>query len=110
MEAEATLGPHVGDTERRRLINKYIGDFTLFWTGVYPENLHAEQRTGADRLREYLLQGRRSYAIASELTRREDLPPADVLQHLSEEFECCVHALHLVREGWEQLTDGPESN
>lgn len=34
-EAEAYLGPEVDGTCRTRLINRYIGDFTLFWTGVY---------------------------------------------------------------------------
>ncbi len=110
MEALADLGPDVTDTERKRLINKYIGDFTLFWTGVYPEHLRARHQGGVDRLREYLLQGKRSYGIACDLTRVNDAPPADVLQQLSEQFEYCVHGLHLVREEWERLSEGPGCN
>jgi hypothetical protein len=101
-EAEACLGPEVAGTERRRLVNRYIGDFTLFWTGVYPESLRCRGR-GADRLREYLLRGRRSYGIASELSTGRAEPPAELLRKLSDEFEACVHGLHLVREGWQQL-------
>jgi hypothetical protein len=97
MEAEADLGPSIGETQRRRLVNKYIGDFTLFWTGVYPEILRARRRGEIDKLQPYLVQGKRSYGIASELTAAEDVPPADVLQALSEQFEYCVHGLHLVR-------------
>jgi hypothetical protein len=107
-EAEAYLGSEIDGTSRRRVINRYIGDFTLFWTGVYPESLRA-RRCGVDRLHEYLLQGRRSYGIASELSTERAEPPADLLRQLSEEFERCVHGLSLVREGWEQL-DPPRPN
>jgi hypothetical protein len=109
MEALADLGPDLDETRRRRLINKYIGDFTLFWTGVYPE--HLRPRPGVvSRLEAYLLQGKRSYGIASELTREHDRPPAEILHRLSEQFEYCVHGLQLVRAGWEQLSKGPDRN
>jgi hypothetical protein len=101
-EAEAYLGPEIDGTMRTRLINRYIGDFTLFWTGVYPESLR-RRGAGVDRLREYLLQGRRSYGIASELSGAQTEPPAALLRKLSDEFESCVHGLHLVREGWQRL-------
>jgi hypothetical protein len=55
-----------------------------------------------DRLHEYLVRGRRSYGIASELTDGSADPPADVLRMLSEEFESCVHGLRRVRDGWSQ--------
>jgi hypothetical protein len=98
-EAEAYLGPEISGTSRTRLINRFIGDFTLFWTGVYPEHLRP-RRAGADRLREYVLRGRRSYGIASELSDANSDPPGRLLRLLSEEFESCVHGLHRVREGW----------
>jgi hypothetical protein len=109
MEALASLGPAVDETRRRRLINKYIGDFTLFWTGVYPEHLRP-RRGEVNRLDLYLRQGRRSYGIASELTREHDRPPAEVLQQLSEQFEYCVHGLQLVRASWEQLGGSLDHN
>lgn len=103
MEAEADLGPEVADTMRRRLINRYIGDFTLFWAGVYPEQLRPRRQGGIDRLRPYVTQGKRSYGIASELTRPDENPPAAILQNLSEQFECCMHGLQMVRANWERL-------
>ena len=108
-EAEACLGPEIDGTLRTRLINRYIGDFTLFWTGVYPESLRPRS-SGVDRLHEYLLQGRRSYGIASELSDEQVEPPAALLRRLSQEFENCVHGLHLVREGWRQLDTTIRSN
>lgn len=103
MEAEADLGDLPEGTARRRVVNQYIGDFTLFWTGVYPEQLRARRTSAVDELVPYLQVGKRSYGIASELTGPGDEPAADVLQQLSEHFELCVHGLHLIRANWEQL-------
>lgn len=97
MEAEGLLGGDVSGSNRRWLINRYIGDFTLFWTGVYPENLRP-RHAGVDRLGEYLLQGKRSYGIASELARPGSQPDAALLRELSLEFEACVHGLQRVRD------------
>lgn len=105
VEAEARLGESCAASDRDRIVHLYIGDFTLFWAGVYPESLRA--RKGLDRLADYLLQGRRSYGIASELSRPGQCPESDLLRQLSEEFEACVHGLRLVREGWEQRGDAP---
>ncbi|MBN2445338.1 MAG: hypothetical protein JXO22_01335 [Phycisphaerae bacterium] len=102
MRVEADLGPDVGEHDRTRLVNRYIGDFTLFWAGVYPEQLQP-RHSGVDRLREYLLEGKHSYGVASELSRPDEDPPAELLRELSAQFEYCVHGLHLVRAGWEQL-------
>lgn len=101
MEADARLGSAADQECRKKVINRYIGDFTLFWTGVYPEYLRLRRR-GPDRLREYLLQGKRSYTIASSLANPDDEPPGALYRQLSEEFENCMHGLHLVRTSWEQ--------
>jgi hypothetical protein len=70
---------------------------------VYPENLRPRHQDSADELEAYLRQGKRSYGIASELSSAADQPPARLLLQLSEQFEYCVHGLHLVREGWERI-------
>lgn len=110
IEADAALGPEIAGSARTRLINRYIGDFTLFWAGVYPENLRPRHNAGVDRLLEFLLQGKRSYGIAGELSTPESLPSGEVLLQLSEEFEACVHGLRLVREGWERHPDLIDGN
>ena len=109
MWADADLGPDVSDHDRTRTINRYVGDLTLFWTGVYPEQLRP-RHSGVDRLQEYLLVGKRSYGLASDLSRSDEQPPAELLRQLSEQFESCVHGLHLVRAGWEELSGGPHHN
>ena len=87
----------------RREIYRHIGDFTLFWTGVYPEALcHLQSPDRKDHLLDYLEQGKRSYLIASEY---EDAPYQDeapVLRRLSVEFELCSVGLQQVRKEWER--------
>jgi hypothetical protein len=87
----------------RREIYRHIGDFTLFWTGVYPEALSRLQSPDCrDHMLDYLEQGKRSYMIAS---RFDDVPyqeEAPVLRRLSEEFELCSVGLNHVRKEWEK--------
>ncbi|HPC21806.1 MAG TPA: hypothetical protein PK920_04915 [Phycisphaerae bacterium] len=103
MRAEAEIGMRLGDQTRARHINRYIGDFTLFWAGLYPESLQPRRNLGADLWRQYLVEGKTGYELASELSQTEDVPPPELLFDLSRQFESCVHGLHLVRENWEQL-------
>lgn len=101
---EASLaGATPAGESRQRLIHRQIGDYTLFWTGVYPENLRRlHRRRTRDDLISYFEQGKRSYDIASRLSTSETRPPAGVLRALSEQFEYCVYGLGLVRKNWEQ--------
>lgn len=101
MLSDAEAEPAAADDERRRILHRHIGDFTLFWTGVYPENLRRMRRRGArDELLDYFAQGKRSYAIASELSDDRTVPTAEVLRTLSDQFEYCVYGLGLVRKNW----------
>lgn len=86
----------------RREIYRHIGDFTLFWSGVYPEALAKRCGTGRDHLLDYLEQGKRSYLIASTY---EEVPydaEAPILKRLSQEFELCTFGLNRARKTWEQ--------
>jgi hypothetical protein len=99
MEVEAM--PPQGRTSRE--MHRHIGDFTLFWTGVYPDILK-KTRSGPckDHFIDYCEQGKRSYYIASTY---EDEPYKDestVLRRLSERFELCAFGLTKVRAEWER--------
>src|SRR5262245_38793801 len=84
-EAEATA-----DDDRRRDCHRHVGDYTLFWTGVYPEALpRLRSPDSADRLIDYQQQGKRSYYLASTYEGDE----APVLRRLSVEFELCAFGL-----------------
>jgi len=88
--------------ERDRLVYRNIGDYTLFWAGVYPEQLKRVSRDPSDVLLDYVAQGRKSYAIVSRLAGEDDAPPSSLFRHLSDDFEYCLYGLGLVRKGWEE--------
>jgi len=89
---------------REREVHKHIGDFALFWTGVYPEALTMMRAaTRKDHLISYVEQGKRSYYIASTFDFGELRREAEILRQLSEQFELCVYGLNLVRREWEKM-------
>ena len=106
VEAQHREGP------ARQQVHRHIGDFTLFWTGVYPEVIDGMRRGGKDALIDYQQQGKRAYWIASTIPVevKVESAPADVLKRLSEQFELCVYGLGEVRRQWESQsgdTDAP---
>ncbi len=103
LEAEARVG------EARRNAHRQIGDFALFWTGVYPETLrgthHGPRR---DAFIDYCEHGKRAYYIASTIETDPPDKERDVLERLSHDFELCVYGLGEVRREWERRdSDGP---
>jgi len=86
---------------RDQTVYRQIGDFTLFWAGMYPEHLRRDTHLPTDALQDYVVQGKRSYAIVADLARPDDVPPRDLFLHLSEDFEYCLHGLGIVRKEWE---------
>jgi hypothetical protein len=99
LEAEAL--PPEGRTKRE--VHRHIGDFTLFWTGVYPEALQRlRSALSKDQMISYQEQGKRSYYIASTFENEPYQAEAPVLRRLSEEFELCAYGLREVRREWER--------
>ena len=86
----------------RREVHRHIGDFTLFWTGVYPESLHPKRSDPLDRFVDYCHQGKRAYAIAGSIEGGADRPSCELLHRLSDEFEMCAYGLREVRREWEE--------
>lgn len=87
-------------------VYRNIGDYTLFWAGVYPEDLKKSKRK-TDVLLDYVSQGKQCYAIVSELTQENDAFPPSLFRHLSDDFEFCLYGLGLVRRGWEESSHKP---
>jgi hypothetical protein len=93
--------------QARREVHRHIGDFTLFWTGVYPEALPRLQGSGkVDRFVDYCTQGKRAYKIASSMPADKDETQGEVLERLSHDFEMCVYGLGEMRREWERRDDG----
>jgi hypothetical protein len=96
-EAEARVGT------ARREVHRHIGDFTLFWTGVYPEALRRMQHNQkADHLLEFQREGKRSYYIASTIPGENAQMENEILERLSHDFELCQYGLSEVRKEWER--------
>ncbi len=95
------------DEGRRRECHRHVGDYTLFWTGVYPEALKTLRGSDCpDAFIDYQRQGKRSYYVASTLATGTD--QGSVLRRLSEQFELCALGLSRVRREWEKFeSDGP---
>jgi hypothetical protein len=101
MMIHAETMPQEGVT--RRSIHRHIGDFTLFWTGVYPEALKKlRSALCKDSFIDYCEQGKRSYYIASTFAEEPYRDEAAVLRRLSEGFEMVAYGLNQVRREWER--------
>jgi aminopeptidase N len=101
MMIEAEALPPEGRTARE--VHRHIGDFTLFWTGVYPESLQKLRHAlSKDQFIDYCEQGKRSYYIASTFEQEPYREEAPVLRRLSSEFELCAYGLNQVRREWEK--------
>lgn len=89
----------------QRDLYRHIGDYTLFWSGLYPEALTQLQRAEtADSLLDYRAQGKRSYYLASMYQAEPYQDEAPVLRRLSEEFDLCSVGLRQVRKEWERIS------
>jgi hypothetical protein len=102
--ADMLLEAEQREAKPRREVYRHIGDFTLFWTGLYPEALsRLKSPDRKDYLLDYLQQGKRSYYIASTFDDEPYEDEAAVLRRLSRDFELCTVGLNRVRNEWEKL-------
>jgi hypothetical protein len=69
---------------------------------MYPESLEKNRFRGCrDSLLDFYAQGKRSYAIAAELSGLEHAHLSAVLGQLSEHFEDCARGLTIARSNWQ---------
>lgn len=102
-EAEARIGVS------KREAHRHIGDYTLFWTGLYPEAVESlKHRRRLDRYLDFREQGKRAYYIASTIPADAPDVENEVLERLSADFELCAYGLTEVRREWERRDDEPE--
>lgn len=103
-EMTAEAAKRLGDAKRE--LHRHIGDFTLFWAGVYPEALRKGEEESGGQFESYCSHGKLSYRIASTIESSDDeAPQSDILVRLSERFELCAYGLREVRREWEEGDD-----
>jgi hypothetical protein len=92
--------------EREREVRKHVGDYTLFMTGLFPENVarnRQDRRPRVDTLVDYVQAGKESYAVVSSFDQFEYREEAPIFRRLSENFELCVVGLNLVKQELEEF-------
>ncbi len=103
MEAEGL--PPGGRT--RREYHRHVGDFALYWSGLFPEALGRFQFAKVkDHVVNFTHLGKRAYRAASEL----DPEQPQLFRRLSDEFELCALGLHEVRKDWLHMARLPQGN
>lgn len=91
--------------DREREVRKHIGDFTLFFAGLFPEAVHhwRLRRQRLDSLLDYVRAGKESYFIVSEFNLFEYKDSAPFFKKMADQFESCVFGLNLVKRNLEQM-------
>jgi hypothetical protein len=86
--------------DAERALRKYIGDYALFVSGMYPEAMAPGRgRRGAHpSLGELIRAGKESYFIVSQFNLFEYEQEAPLFGRLADSFERCILGLALVRE------------
>jgi hypothetical protein len=102
MIVEGDVRLNADSFEREREVHKHIGDFLLFWGGLYPEFLlRLRQQDKKDLLVDYTQQGKTSYHIVSTFDHDPFGDEAPMFGRLSEKFEEYSYGLSLVRASFE---------
>ncbi len=85
--------------DREREVRKHIGDYTLFFTGLFPEYLKRPRRSlSLDYFVDYVKAGKESYEVVSSYDQFEFRKLAPLFRRLAENFELCVYGLNRVRD------------
>jgi hypothetical protein len=79
---------------------RHIGDYTLFWSGLYPEAVTRRQPARPDHLLDFQEAGKRAYWLASTLEPDDAAEERLLFERLSHEYELCVEGLGEVRRVW----------
>ena len=94
---------------REREVRKHIGDFTLFFAGLFPEAIASLPRLrplSLDTFVDYVAAGKKSYAVVAAFNLFEYRDEAPLFRRLSDRFEQCVFGLNLVKRELEELQRG----
>ena len=95
--------------DREREVRRHVGDFTLFFTGLFPEAVAYLPRLrplSLDAFIDYVEAGKESYKVVAAFDLFEYRDEAPLFRRLSERFEQCVFGLNLVRHEFEELQGG----
>jgi len=98
MESDPIYGP-APSFDRERQVRKHIGDYTLFFAGMFPESIN-HFRLRKDRVEnfvDWVKTGKESYYVVSKFEYFEYAKVAPLFASLSRNFEACVYGLNQVK-------------
>ena len=86
-------------------MRKHIGDFTLFFTGMFPESINhwRLRRQRLENFVDFMRAGKESYYIVSKFEHFEYTKVAPLFASLSQHFEQCVYGLNLVKNDLQEM-------
>jgi hypothetical protein len=98
LESDPVYGP-APSFDRERQVRKHIGDYTLFFAGMFPESINhfRLRRQRLENLIDWVKAGKESYYIVSRFDCFEYTKVAPLFAQLSKRFEECVYGLNLVK-------------
>ncbi len=98
LEADPVYGP-APSFDRERQVRKHIGDYTLFFAGMFPESINhwRMRRQRLENFVDLMKAGKESYYIVSKFEHFEYAKVAPLFKRLSEHFEQCVYGLNMVK-------------
>jgi hypothetical protein len=104
LESDLVYGP-APSFDRERQVRKHIGDFTLFFAGMFPEsvNHYRLRRQRLESLIDWMKAGKESYYIVSKFEHFEYAKVAPLFANLSRNFEECVYGLNRVKNELEEM-------
>lgn len=101
MLAEGDIRLNADSFEREREVHRHVGDFLLFWSGLFPEFLDSVGASAGDGLIDAVRQGSESYYIVSSFDYAPYESEAPTFRKLSNEFLACREGLRLMRGSFE---------
>src|SRR5437899_2295955 len=104
MESDPIYGP-APSFDRERQVRKHIGDFTLFFTGMFPESINnlRLRRQRLENFVDWMKAGKESYYIVSKFEHFEYAKVAPLFANLSAHFEQCVFGLNQVKNELQEM-------
>jgi hypothetical protein len=104
LESDPVHGP-APSFDRERQVRKHIGDYSLFFSGMFPEGLnhYRLRRTRMEGLLDFVKTGKESYYIVSRFEHFEYAKVAPLFRRMSQEFERLVYGLNQVKNELEEL-------
>ena len=104
LESDPIYGP-APSFDRERQVRKHIGDYSLFFSGMFPESLNHRRlrRYRLESFLDFMKAGKESYYIVSKFEHFEYAKVAPLFRRMSQDFEQLVYGLNQVKNELQEM-------